>query len=381
MELLFLLLPLAAASGWYLGSRSQQSRLDKSAQQLSHNYYTGLNYLLNEQPDKAVDAFLQVLDVNDDMVETHLTLGNLFRRQGQVDRAIRIHNGLLARPKLSRMQRATSMLELARDYVCAGVYDRAEKILQELIYHNDHVEASLQQLLAIYQQAKDWLRAVETTQKLQRIIGKDLSSLIAQFYCELAEKAWRDAEVKTAKKMLKAALAVNKACGRAYIISGKLAQQAGKYKQAIHAYKQVIEHNAEYNAVVLPEIANCYLKLANMQDMIQYLEQIIIAKPGVGAVLELVDSLEKTRGVPAAIAYLGDYLKQHPSFVGLSKLVKLYMLSASGKIKQDLQTVQQLIDKMLANKAKYKCNNCGFTVNNLEWHCPGCKQWETLKPT
>lgn len=159
LELFFLLLPVAAFSGWYLGRRSQTDPQSTSGGFLSSVYYMGLNYLLNDEPDKAVDAFIKMLEGSPDSVETTLTLGSFFRRRGEVDRAILIHQNLIARPDLSRKQRNQALSELAQDYMRAGMYDRAESLLLEIIqFVDDQLETSLLHLMDIYEREKEWKR-------------------------------------------------------------------------------------------------------------------------------------------------------------------------------------------------------------------------------
>src|SRR5713101_7419737 len=186
-DLLWLLLPLAAGSGW-LVARFDQKR-HAAARDLPSAYFKGLNFLLNEQPDKAIEIFIQVLEVNSETVETHLALGNLFRRRGEVERAIRIHQNLIARPTLDREQRTYALLELAQDYFKAGLFDRAENLFLELAEIRAHSEQALRLLLSIYQQEKEWDKAIQTGRRLARVAGKSMDGVIAQYYCEQAEQA------------------------------------------------------------------------------------------------------------------------------------------------------------------------------------------------
>jgi lipopolysaccharide biosynthesis regulator YciM len=161
-ELLLLLLPVAAASGWIAARRSQRQERGKCVNDTSPVYFRGLNHLLNEEPDKAIDAFVEMLEVDSDTVETHLALGNLFRRRGEVERAIRIHQNLIARPALTREQRAQALLELGQDYMRAGLLDRAENLFRELKDTRLHVRQALKNLLVIYEKERDWQACLDT---------------------------------------------------------------------------------------------------------------------------------------------------------------------------------------------------------------------------
>jgi lipopolysaccharide biosynthesis regulator YciM len=201
-DLLWLLLPLAAASGW-LAARFEQKRHARQSFDLPSAYFKGLNFLLNEQPDKAIEVFMRVLEVNSDTVETHLALGNLFRRRGEVERAIRIHQNLIARPTLDKEQRSHALLELGQDYLKAGLFDRAENLFLELAEIRAHSEQALKLLLHIYQQEKEWEKAISITRKLARVSGKNLDEMIAHFYCELADHDYARKNYSAAREHLK----------------------------------------------------------------------------------------------------------------------------------------------------------------------------------
>ncbi len=248
--MLFLLLPLAALSGWLIGRK--------------HNYkapprrFAGLNYYVSQQPDRTVEALVQMPTVDEDTIETHLTLGSIFRRRGELERAIRLHQGLLERPTLSSQYKAQAMLELARDYIAAGVLDRAEAILLELISNGEQLVASLQHLLDLYQQGKEWLAAINIAYKLQEINKNDLRATIAHFYCELAEQALKTQQYKQAKYCLKRAAKTKHDCARAIILRANIEQALGNYNKAIKLYKHVATQNIEYFPVVINEIVKCY---------------------------------------------------------------------------------------------------------------------------
>ncbi|MEW8498538.1 MAG: tetratricopeptide repeat protein, partial [Candidatus Thiodiazotropha taylori] len=200
-----MLLPVAAASGWFAARRGVAVKSQKQPQEISPVYFKGLNYLLNEQPDKAIDLFIKLLDVDSDTVETHLALGNLFRRRGEVERAIRIHQNLIARPSLSREQRAQALLELGQDYMRAGLFDRAENLFIELTELKLHNEQANIYLLEIYQQEKDWKRCLEVADRITVSHYPALHNSIAHFYCELAEEQLRQQNMAAAESFLKRA--------------------------------------------------------------------------------------------------------------------------------------------------------------------------------
>lgn len=219
--LLFLLLPVAAFSGWVTGRKSSAKKASK--------YIAGLNYYLHEQPDKTVEALVQMPAIDDDTFETHLTLGSIFRRRGEIDRAVHLHQGLIQRPDLAMPYKSLALLELARDFIAAGVLDRAEALLLELVAIKEQLAPSLQHLLELYQQGKEWLEAIKIAQQLQIVKDVDLRATIAHFYCELAELSIKNNALDDAKHNLRAALKTNKNCQRAIIMMANIENLFGNH--------------------------------------------------------------------------------------------------------------------------------------------------------
>ena len=378
-ELAFLLLPVAALSGWYVGKQTKINQ-NSEKQSLSPQYFAGLNYLLNEQPDKAIDVFLQVLDLDDEMLETHLTLGNLFRKRGEVERATRIHQNLLARPTLSKDYRILIKLELAKDYISAGVLDRAEKLLLELSNHREQLESSLSYLVRIYQQGKDWEKAIKTAVKLQSISQENLSATIAHFYCEMSEDAILAHQYKVANKYLKMAMSINSNCARASILQGNLEQASGNFKAALKAYKRVGDQNSSLVSEVILKIGQCYDSLGDPQGMLTYLQDSSKKNANILTVVIFSDWLSGIKDGQKALKFIYDHLRKDPSIRGLNKIIQYNLSLARGQLRQDLQLLHDLIEDLFSNNPQYRCSNCGFSSRALQWHCPSCKHWDTLSP-
>ena len=188
------LLPVAAWSGWWAATRAHMRGERRQRNAISSNYFKGLNYLLNEQPDKAIEVFLKLAEINTETAETHLALGNLFRRRGEVDKAIRFHRHIIGRSNLSEQHRTQALLELGEDYMRAGLLDRAEKLFSELAEDGRYSEVAIRSLLSIYQQEKDWKNAIVQARRLEQVRDRDTSALIAQFHCELAAEAGQDGD-------------------------------------------------------------------------------------------------------------------------------------------------------------------------------------------
>jgi len=376
---LLLLLPVAAVSGWYAGYRHKKT-IEIAPPVVQHDYFLGLNYLINEQPDKAVDVFIKMLEVNTDTVETHLALGSLFRRRGEVDRAIRIHQNLIARPQLDRKQRMQALFELAQDYLRAGVLDRAERLFLELIELEGDVVSSLNNLINIYQQQKDWQQAITTAKKLASLSNINVNNAVAHYYCELAEQSRHNHRNQQAHEYLKEALSYDKHCARASIISGKLFIESGEYKLAINAFRHVYGQDAEYISEVIVLLADCYKKINCEEEFVDYLSKYIAENPRIYFVLAMTDYICGKQGEMAAIEYLTNQSHRCLSIRGLRHMLSLYINSSDPATKDKLLLLKEFIDKLSEHKPVYRCIHCGFAGKQLYWQCPSCKRWNSVKP-
>lgn len=379
---LFLLLPLAAFFGWLAGYHYRKSiDTENDTAAIPHDYFLGLNYLINEQPDKAVDVFIKMLEVNTDTVETHLALGNLFRRRGEVDRAIRIHQNLTARPQLAPKQRLQALFELAQDYLRAGVLDRAEKLFLELIDLSGDINVSLNNLINIYQQQKDWQQAISTAKKLEKLTKVDMNSAVAHYYCELADQAHLNNHDDEAVSYLKEALHQDQHCARANIILGELFFVQGKYQQAIQTLQLVDNQDREYVSEVITLLADSYKKVGLMGEFSDYLTKNIAEKPRIYYILAMTSYLREQQGDLAAIDYLVQEMPRCLSLRGLSQLLELYINNhIDPKMKNQFLLLKEFTDKLLEHKPVYRCVHCGFASKKLYWQCPSCKRWNSIKP-
>lgn len=377
--LLFLLLPVAALSGWLI-ARKSPNQAASPRRDFSSEYFVGLNYLLNEQPDKAVDVFMRMLEVDSDTVETHLALGNLFRRRGEVDRAIRIHQNLIARPTLSKDQRARALLELANDYMRAGFLDRAENMFLELVDNKQYRAEALDHLMDIYQQEKDWEQAIEIARRIEGLGRKHTSVMSAQYCCEIAEQALQKGETRLALKTIKRALTYDKQCVRASLIMGDIERQLGHYRAAIKAYQQIEKQDPIYLSEVIDPLIQCYQALGQVEEAEQYLRQVAKEFGGVNVLLSLAELTRIKSGDKIASETLLTYLKNKPNLAGLERLLGFMLAGSQGEARHTLRLLQELVGKLLDKEVGYKCSNCGFRGKTLHWKCPTCQSWNTIKP-
>ena len=377
---LFLLLPVAAISGWQIGRRNKPVSQDRQQNAISPIYLEGLNYLLNEQPDKAIDVFIKLLEVDSETIETHLALGSLFRRRGEVDRAIRIHQNLIARPSLTKEHRSQALFELGQDYLRAGLLDRAEALFSDLIASAPHTEVALNYLIDIYQQEKDWEKAIETARRIEVKTGNSQYTRVAHYYCELAEHAIRKGDKNRAHKLVKKALSTNKNSVRASLLEAKLEIQNGNDKAAIKALRRIEQQDIIRLGEAIPLLVECYQRLGRMDELTSYLELLMSQQQTASAVLVLSEQIHKQQGETEAIRFISESARKHPSIKLLDKLIELDINQTAEPLRDKLAILKEVTGKLLANKPTYQCHLCGFSSKQLYWQCPGCRTWDSLKP-
>jgi lipopolysaccharide biosynthesis regulator YciM len=383
----------AVAAGWWLGRRSAQP---PSVGMLPGQYYKGLNYLLDDRPDGAVDAFINALEVNSETLETHIALGNLLRKRGEVDRAIRIHQNLLARPSLPRAQVHQAHLELARDYISAGLFDRAERLLKDLVSHSpEQRRASLRYLLEIFQSQREWQQAIDTATALlprRGLLGgggaavplganrQPVNVPLAHYHCELADDLSGAGRRGDARRELQRALSQDRHCVRASLMLAQLDFDDGEYRQAIRWLKRVGEQDPDLLAEAVPQLRACYHALNDEQSLCAYLQDCLQMHPGVPLLLATTEELGRRDGAAAAAAFLSHSLSEQPSLRGLARLLQLQLRVVGEGAREQLEQLRALLDKLTVEQPTYRCSHCGFAGRQLHWFCPGCKHWGTVKP-
>ena len=378
LPLLFGLLPVAATMGFWCGARSVKGKAQTSQFGIRRDYFKGLNYLINEQPDKAVDVFIRLIEVDTDTVETHLALGSLFRRRGEVERAIRVHQNIIARPNLHRQNRIQALNELGQDYLHAGVLDRAERLFLELIELGEQSGSSYTFLLRIYQQEKDWEKAVGLAKKLMRR-QPEISPIVAQFYCELAELELQKKHYHLAYAYLKKARSYDNSTVRPYLIRAQIAMQSGDYAAAMVDYKKVFYQGLEYHADVLPSLVVCYQQLGKEPEMIQYFTEYL-AQSESEILLEVVTSYYLQHyDADRAMRFLFEQIQLRPSFVALKCLLNCMVVKDRVLDKAEIKVVHGLLKALVDKSQSYCCQFCGLSASQRFWLCPGCQQWNGFR--
>lgn len=379
-DLLWLLLPVAAASGWWVAKRREARKRRKSGTGLSSDYYRGLNYLLNEEQDKALEVFLRLMEIDSETIETHFALGGLFRRRGEVERAIRIHQNILARPSLEQSQRTIALLELAKDYMHAGLLDRAESLFGELVKQRTQATEALGYLLTIYQRENEWEKAIETAKQLGGAKDKDTRPVVAHCYCEIAASQQQEGAIDKAILSLEKALSADPRSVRANILMGDLYFEQRDYAEAYRYYLKIFQFDEEFIPEVLDNILACITNGVSAQEFDNQIK--MLSRDGKTGMLipGLAKYLYGTQGGSAAYDYIDEQLRKTPSLRALKEWVELQQLKEHG-MDMRLATIDKTLEKVIKQLPSYQCRQCGYNSVVLHWQCPGCKTWSSTKPT
>jgi lipopolysaccharide biosynthesis regulator YciM len=373
-----LVLPLFFALGW-LAARVDIRHVVKESRSIPASYFKGLNYLLNEQPDKAIEAFLEVARLDPDTLELHFALGALFRRRGELERAIRIHQNLVERSDLNQEQRLKALYELGQDFLKAGLLDRAEDIFKKLETGSQALDA-LRHLLEIFVLEKDWGQAIATAQRLQRLGSPSQYAETAHYHCELAQVAMLQGDEGAARSQLDQALASNRKSARAIQLLGDLEARAGRDEAAIAAWRQVEQHNPVFLPIVAERLFQAHLRLGKTAEGIELLKCYLERQPSADIFHHLFNAVAESQGWPAAARLAADALKRQPGLRVLDDYLQARTAATAGEADLEARMAQDLVHKQVSRIAFYQCGHCGFKARQFFWQCPACARWESIPP-
>lgn len=386
IELLFLLLPIAAAYGWYMGYRNAKKDQDDISNKLSRDYVTGMNLLLSNQTEKAVDLFLDMLEKQEtenhieqgSQFEAELTLGNLFRSRGEVDRALRIHQALDRSPNYSFEQKLLAKQQLAKDFMSVGFYDRAENLYILLVDEPHFAENALQQLALIYQKTKEWQKAINVAEKLAKIAPQSDNLNLAQYYCEFA-KTLSDQNEK--QRFLQLALKVSPSCVRASILLAELWIEQQNFAESVSVLENVLNQDPEYISEALPLLKQSYQALSQNESFELFLIKASSAYKNSAVDLALAELIAEKDSIVVAQNKVYQQLSQNPSPFLFHRFIQYQIAEAEdGQAKESLVLLHKMVGERIKQGFEYRCIHCGYQSHKLIWNCPSCRQWQSIKP-
>ena len=389
-------LPLVFGLGW-VAARFDVRQLLSEQGALPRSYFKGLNFLLNEQPDKAIDAFIEVARLDPETTELHFALGALFRRRGETERAIRVHQNLASRPDLPESEREHALYELGQDFLRAGLLDRAEESLRRLM-SGPYAASSKRVLLELYQVEKEWKKAIDAARELQGLEQKDYSVQIAQFCCELGQEALQRKQPEQAVQWLHQALKENPKNVRAPMLLGDVSSAAGDPAAALEHWLGIERQDAAFVPLVADRVVKAYHQLGQQGRALDWLHGLLKGN----LAPELLDTAYRAEleaiGAAAAVTLMCDQLRRQPSLLALTRYFEAQAelgrqeapaQEAAGATAtatpvadqgQEAAAIGKLLQARTRNLARYTCRECGFRARLFYWQCPGCARWETYAP-
>ncbi len=378
LQLWYLLaLPLLFLVGWW--ARGYEARVRASDRGgAPESLFRGLNLLLNDQHDRAIDAFIAIAKLDPETIELHYALGNLFRRRGEFERAVRIHNYLLSRADLPSSERANALAELAQDYLKGGLLDRAESCFGELVEDPRHRFEALRALLRIHAMERDWEGAIDCARRLEREAGETHRVAIAHFNCEIAEQAVARNDLEGAKRCLEEALVANRNSVRASILAGDIAHRVGDNASAIEHWLRIATDAPEYLPLIADRLTSAMDAQGRRAEALNLLRRELLDHPSVDLLDVGYRRAQEWEGPAAGETMLREELKRHPSLLGFERLLAIRAASAQGD--RELELLRGLISVQARNLARYRCGTCGFRTRAFHWQCPGCASWDSYSP-
>lgn len=376
-----LLLPVAAGFGYFSASRARKkSSKEQRLKRLRNSYLSSLNYIVNERPDKAVDLFVNNIEVDTETIETHLAIGKLFRRRGELDRAIRVHQNIVAQTELDKRLRYQALFALAKDYLNAGVLDRAEDLFLELIKADYESQECVHSLLYIYQQEKAWQQAIDIAERYTSYLADVGKVSLAHYYCQLAQQDQEQNKPDLAFKKLRRALYFHPHCIRASLLLVDLLIARNQYSAAWRQLQKIKDKQPEWLTEVLPRLQTVYVAMGRSDLLIDYLQDVLLSYPQVPVLDALLELIQQYHGDQAALSYARNQLQRQPGQNAILNFVHL-KLSVMNESAEDWFILQQALRSLYQSKDQFRCVHCGFKLSNLHWQCPSCHHWETVKPT
>lgn len=370
-----LLIPVFFGLGW-AAARVDMRQVVHESRALPRSYFQGLNFLLNEQPDKAIDSFLEVAKVDSQTVELHFALGNLFRRRGETERAIRMHQNLIDRADLDESVRLHALAELGHDYLKSGLLDRAEEIFNKLLGTAFETDAK-RNLLEIYQVEKEWLKAIEIARELPDGVSQQE---IAEFYCELAAGEIMRSRPDSARAHIDSAMQQNRKCVRGSMLLGDIHLQEGRMEAAIEAWQRIEQQDPAYLALVAQRLLETYRKLERREEGIALLSGYLERYPSLDLLDVVYQLVLEGAGSEEAYRLVRAELQRNPTLLGLEKLMSARLPLVSPELRPDVELARSIIQGYTKRLSRYRCDNCGFKARQFYWRCPACGGWETYPP-
>lgn len=371
---IWLVLPLGIALGWYMRGRNPVGDDEAPTAEAME----GMGNLINDDPDQALAALLRAGEFDSQAIELHLTLGSLFRKRGEVDRALRVHEALLDRAQLKPDQLERTRFELAHDYLKAGMIDRAETLFEQLTQRGLHVTDALQSLVSIHEQSHEWHRAIDASRRLQAVGAQPRQAITAQYYCELADQARQAKDLSDVQRLARRALDEDGLCVRANLILGALFEEAGDAAAAIKVLRRVPEQDLRYIPEIVEPLLRCSKANNQLAEFLDFMRELDSENSVSASVLAQASLMQNSDMNPAR--FLAEAFASNPRWALLERLLQSIEPPEDESMAQAMNSFRQALQTAAAARARYRCTSCGLAPGLLFWQCPACKQWGSVVP-
>lgn len=376
-DLFWFLLPVAAAGGWFAGRRSAARRTD-AFWDYTNRFHQGLNVLLSEQQDKPLELFHDLSGTSRDAADTHIALGNLYRRRGETERAILLHQSVIDNQDLPADLCAAARFELAQDYDSAGLLDRSEQVFRELLTTGHRTRDAYEHLLRLHEREHDWEQAISVAVECQNACGLNLGPRIAHYYCERAVLAVKDLRLPEAIDLLGKARRHHGDCARAIMMQASLALDAGNHNEALVMFDTIESLRPE----LMPEIIDSWLLVlqasGNPDRLLAFLARIRDQRNAYSVIRSTREVIARLHSQEAADRFFKDQILKRPSLKGLRDWAHDQVALSRPGERDKVQVICDLLDQVVEDKPAYRCLSCGFQGNVMHWRCPGCGNWDSV---
>lgn len=378
-ELLFLLLPFAFLSGW-MTARKRYRKSENKSHQLSHNFVHGINLLLDEKPDKALEVFLNHPDIDEYTAETYLLIGNMFRNRGEVDRALKVHQNLIGRSNLHPARKKSAMLAYGEDFLVAGMLDRAERVFTEVMENSDNDPKACAALRIIYEQLQQWDRAIDVTQCVAKNTNEDLGRYIAHYYCELAQIELDKGNVHLVEQMIESAKKADKHSSRVLVIQGDLSTRKKLPAEALKYYQTAIRQDSRLLGLLNGRLQVVTDGIGKDEKLKKFLMKVIDKSGDIQVLNYLIDVLSRNAITSKDIEYIEDTFRSGTSSPAtLQRLVEIWKEHTTDQEKiAQFDLITGVLQEYLQDRSDFQCQDCGYQMKEFIWRCPACQEWDTV---
>ena len=347
---------------------------------ISPEYLIGLKLLLNEQADKAINLFSEIVQVDEDTIETHLALGVLFRKQGKIDQAIKLHENIISKKELKEHHYYQTLEELAEDYYSAGLYDKSEEIFEKLIDIKNHKNSSLNKLMQIYEYTSEWDKALSTIEKLNNIDpSNEYKKNIPHYLCQISEKYIAKNDLENAELYIDKAKATKSSSSRILFVSIQIALKKRELVKAVALYKKLCEISDLGHQILLPDLIATAKQNGHINQVNEMMQGICNKSSKVKEHLALLAIMNLNLDDKIIMQSLHEFLSNELYFSELLRFNEMKSISELVS-KELINNIRVKLNQKSMNKFKYLCKNCGYKTIKLSWQCPTCRNWESSTP-